>query len=635
MNKKDNPKYIYLQWHFTTHGIAYMKHILASFYKGIVNLNQFIKSPSYQTGELKQEELHKVFDTLQKGFLFDKIYYFYLDTEYFKKLTLHSVGKKEKFLTEDEILKSNKELLHIWKRIYDEKASSLEEEMEYIDIASEITEELRREAKEIIWRNIHHYSVEDQLMWFQEYSNAGEKYAKRFTAKKLRPPKKTSSSSYTENPLRDYVWLASEMKKQMDEIVKKYPDAYYIINPVLCSREVQVVWFTLANAGYLPGNTYFIETYDLKDKAPGKRFKPFIIKRIASDIISDIHKALRVTLFRETHSPKRKIVQKEMDLALESGFSILLLGERGIGKTSIAKESSKRLKGKFVHVNCASFKGNISLAESLLFGYVKGAFTGAEKDTEGYFQQAGNNGILFLDEVHTLEPAIQQKLLLALQTDENNQIRIRKLGAQKEDPPLKDLRIIFASNKTIRELQQKLLPDFYDRIAQNIIEIPSLRETPEDLPKILESIWEQLKFDKADFQNHLQKDEKLKEWLQKLPLHGNYRDIQAIVRFYKQYLDMKRKEYREIKEYYKTQKGCKNAFEYTKYRFEAYIQRPEENEEALFNLEEDPNKLIKRYKKLLARKLLNHFGSAKQIEKYFKAKGSSITRQTIYKWKNG
>ncbi len=159
---------------------------------------------------------------------------------------------------------------------------------------------------------------------------------------------------------------------------------------------------------------------------------------------------------------------------------IVILGESGTGKELVANlihYNSKRT-GKFVPVNCSAFPSE--LLESELFGYKKGAFTGADKDKDGLFKVA-NRGTLFLDEISALPIGLQPKLLRAIQT-----MKFIPLGGTKVEQVY--VRIITATNKDIETLVEKgeFREDLYYRLNVIPIYIPPLRERKEDIPILAE-----------------------------------------------------------------------------------------------------------------------------------------------------
>ena len=167
---------------------------------------------------------------------------------------------------------------------------------------------------------------------------------------------------------------------------------------------------------------------------------------------------------------------RELDVVAESDLPVLLLGETGVGKELFARRlhrHSRRSKKPMVHVNCAALPE--SLAESELFGHVKGAFSGAGQDRAGRFESA-QGGTLFLDEVGELPLSVQAKLLRALQNGE-----IQRLGT---DTPIKtDVRIIAATNRQLKEntLEGSFRADLYHRLSVYPVHIPPLRDRDRDV----------------------------------------------------------------------------------------------------------------------------------------------------------
>lgn len=178
-------------------------------------------------------------------------------------------------------------------------------------------------------------------------------------------------------------------------------------------------------------------------------------------------------------SPAMAQVRELIGRVARSQAPVHISGESGSGKELAARlivEKSARRGQPFVAVNCGAIPEN--LMESEFFGYRKGAFTGAEKDREGFFQ-AANQGTLLLDEVADLPMAMQVKLLRAIQEK-----KIRRVGATLEEPV--DVRILSATHHDLAKCVQQgtFRQDLYYRLNVISIQMPSLREMREDVAQI-------------------------------------------------------------------------------------------------------------------------------------------------------
>lgn len=173
-------------------------------------------------------------------------------------------------------------------------------------------------------------------------------------------------------------------------------------------------------------------------------------------------------------------VQQKLEKVAPTKATVLLLGESGVGKTRIARiihQFSERKHHPFIKVNCASIPE--TLLESELFGYEKGAFTGASQTRSGRFEEA-DKGTVFLDEIGELPQPIQAKLLRFLQDRE-----FERLGSNQTRKT--DVRIIAATNKDLQDLSTtgEFRADLYYRLNVFPIRVPPLRERTEDVPGLL------------------------------------------------------------------------------------------------------------------------------------------------------
>jgi len=177
--------------------------------------------------------------------------------------------------------------------------------------------------------------------------------------------------------------------------------------------------------------------------------------------------------------PMRRILRTVKTVAA-STLPVLITGESGTGKELIAQaihKNSPRAKGRFVALNCAAEAEN--LLEDQLFGHVRGAFTGAERDREGVFEYA-TGGTLFLDEIGDMPLKMQAKLLRVLETGD-----VVRLGSN--EPRKSDVRLVSATNKDVRSLVASgaFREDLFFRIQGSLVHLPPLRERREDIPRIV------------------------------------------------------------------------------------------------------------------------------------------------------
>jgi len=174
-------------------------------------------------------------------------------------------------------------------------------------------------------------------------------------------------------------------------------------------------------------------------------------------------------------SPEMLRVCRNIEKIAPADVTTMLLGDSGTGKELLARaihQKSPRKEGPFVVINCAAIPEN--LLESELFGYEKGAFTGAFKQTLGKFELA-NQGSLFLDEIGDLPLSLQAKLLRFLQ-----ERVIERVGGRKEIPV--DVRVVCATHRNVREMVQngEFREDLYYRLSEISIDIPPLKERTGD-----------------------------------------------------------------------------------------------------------------------------------------------------------
>ena len=171
-----------------------------------------------------------------------------------------------------------------------------------------------------------------------------------------------------------------------------------------------------------------------------------------------------------TRDPEMQRICRTIEKVAPTSATVLILGESGTGKELLARalhDLSPRRSNRFVAINCAAIPE--TLLESELFGYEKGAFTGAAKQTIGKIESA-HNGTLFLDEIGDLPFSLQAKLLRFLQ-----ERTIERVGGRQEIPV--DVRIICATHQSLKDyiVAGKFREDLYYRLAEIVVEVPPLR----------------------------------------------------------------------------------------------------------------------------------------------------------------
>ena len=239
----------------------------------------------------------------------------------------------------------------------------------------------------------------------------------------------------------------------------------------------------------------------------------------------ELKKEIECTYTLEDIISKNHQIQQIFDILphiAESESTVLIEGPSGSGKELFARaihNLSLRNKGPFIAINCGALPD--TLLESELFGYVKGAFTGARKDKPGRFALA-EKGTIFLDEVESLSPAMQVKLLRVLQERE-----FEPLGATA--PVKADVRILAATKENLSDLVEKdaFRDDLYFRLNVVKLIIPPLRERREDIPLLIEHFIEKFNLKMGRIINGVSND--VLELLMYHDFPGNVRQLENII----------------------------------------------------------------------------------------------------------
>lgn len=323
---------------------------------------------------------------------------------------------------------------------------------------------------------------------------------------------------------------ATRMRTAYDELVEGIASLQSASSTsqilLVCDSNVDIAWCCHAINNGVAG---FIE-YD-NDGIPDERLQSCLdhalarYERAVADArrIHDGSLADRTGIIGVSHGMAR-ILSQAARAAEVSDAPVLIYGESGTGKQLLA-EMVHRLDGKrsdkpFLSVNCAAITG--SLAESALFGHVKGAYTGATEPRSGYFR-AAVGGTVFLDEVGELCPTLQPKLLRIMQEG-----MVMPVGSDREHSV--DVRVIAASNRRIPALVEAgdFRLDLYQRLNVISLELPPLRERRDDIPLLVDFFVKKYANLYGKPIEHI--DRRVYELLTDTSLEGNVRELENTIR---------------------------------------------------------------------------------------------------------
>ncbi len=296
---------------------------------------------------------------------------------------------------------------------------------------------------------------------------------------------------------------------------------------------MQTVWVLMAETGEIEPPVELVKTYRVEDRQLGEPTAVgvhvgldtfFKVYQRNQQIARPEHEAVEWDP-RRFQSARLKAVYAEARRFAQVKVPLLILGERGTGKTTLAawvRTFSRYRKPENDPnppvVPCGQYVEETMRAE--LFGYVKGAFTDAKENKQGLLA-AADGDTLFLDEIGDIAPSLQRLLIKAL--EEHVYSPLGSTRAKKSD-----FRLITATNRSMDSLRSRLDPDFLDRIGMLKVEMPPLREMPDDLDWIWDSV-----LGKAEMRAAAAMPDKLKgrartevlSAIRRHPLPGNLRDL--------------------------------------------------------------------------------------------------------------
>ena len=267
-------------------------------------------------------------------------------------------------------------------------------------------------------------------------------------------------------PIMDGIEMSSQIKKIEKDVPIIFTTAFSEIPYLLEAIKIGV-------------SRYVQKPLKIKDLI--ETIYDVVLPKIQQDEITELKSDLDASYgYIFGRSPMMKKIAGMISAVAKTDLSVLLQGETGVGKSFMARrihDISPRSDKPFIPVDVAVISEN--LIESDLFGHVKGAFTGADKDKDGFFKKAVG-GTIFIDELENIPTEIQAKLLKVI--DEKVIVPVGSVKMEKVD-----VRIICATNVPVEELlkQSKLRKDLYYRLNEFTFTIPPLRERKEDIEKLV------------------------------------------------------------------------------------------------------------------------------------------------------
>jgi DNA-binding NtrC family response regulator len=324
------------------------------------------------------------------------------------------------------------------------------------------------------------------------------------------------------------------LKAKLPEIREKYRGRELVIHISPGTPSMQTIWVLMAECGFLEPPFTVVKSY-----RPGERKSRTAVVpvNIGIETFYKVYRAARPakTSFATEEvfwdparfrSPKLTALYSEARRFAQLRVPVLITGERGTGKTTLA--GWMRLNSAFckpglnqnwASVPCGQYSPETMRSE--LFGYMKGAFTGADSDHLGLIGTADGD-TLFLDEIGDISRDVQRLLIRTLEEG-----IYHPLGSTKQERST--FRLIAATNLQLSELRRRLDPDFFDRISALQLRVPALRELPEDLGWLWNSTFE-MASKRCGLPGNLlslkpQDHQRIVERLKSFPLDGNLRDL--------------------------------------------------------------------------------------------------------------
>ncbi len=341
----------------------------------------------------------------------------------------------------------------------------------------------------------------------------------------------------TKSSPTDHPEIKKFVERTLLQIRQKHPSETIAVHLSPGTPAMHAVWLVLGSTGLIEGEVVMFQTTDSKGQAEGHPS----LKIIDLSLNTWLHNYRTAQPQRQTtedHGHLWNPIEIRSQALLETleqleewaplFVPVLLLGERGTGKTTLA--NLLRAKSPYQNpdqktwpsVVCGQFRATPQLARAELFGYAKGAFTGATEDHKGLLEYADKDS-LFLDEIADLDRDTQRLLMAALEGRGFQRLGETKLRQSR-------FRLICATNRSFEELQGGIIDfDFLDRIAVFVLHVPPLRDCKEDLPNawrnVLSTGQKHSGIEAKGWEEYLNCPPLLKA-IQTHPLPSNFRDLQ-------------------------------------------------------------------------------------------------------------
>lgn len=352
--------------------------------------------------------------------------------------------------------------------------------------------------------------------------------------RKIDPEIYCESITWDGNDPTDHKDIFKFLRDKVPSIRQRYPEKQLLIHASPGTPSMHTIWVLMCETGYIR-EPYLL----LKSNRPHERNgRPAVEKiTVGIDTFYKRYQHTRPSKSVDAHSKVFwdpalfksdaliSLYEKAASIA-KLKVPVLVLGERGTGKTTLANwirfNSPFRLKqldNGWPSVACGQYQPSTMRSE--LFGYVKGAFTGATDSRDGLLAKADGD-TLFLDEVGDLTRDTQRLLIKAIE-----ERVFQPLGST--DWRKSQFRLITATNVSLADLKKRLDPDFFDRIAMIILKTPSLREAKDDIPWLWREVFNQVVCESGtDYELPEECHECIQVFLSSHSLPGNIRDLYAI-----------------------------------------------------------------------------------------------------------